>query len=115
MNNLGGRPLGWRILVKLDPVEEVTKGGIIIPETEGRGRARTTGTLVAVGKFAWRDKDGNYKPWARVGNKVLFSKYDGKLIKLPADPDNDYMVLNDDDIQFAFDSEVKEHELPEEV
>ena len=54
-NRSGVTPVGYRVLVKPDVLEQKTKGGIIIAETirEGQDRAQTTGTLVAVGPDAW--------------------------------------------------------------
>lgn len=90
-------PCGHRVLVKPDPIEEVSKGGIVIAtkvnEQQLKG-ATTTGTIVAVGMNAWKAFDDG-KPWAEVGDRVSYAKYGGKVIK---DEDQDLVILNDEDI-----------------
>lgn len=49
-------PLGDRVVVKPELVEEITKGGIIIPDTVGQAsQAPTTGTIIAVGPGRYAD------------------------------------------------------------
>lgn len=90
-------PCGHRVLVKPDPIEEVSKGGIVIAtkvnEQQLKG-ATTTGTIVAVGMNAWKAFDDG-EPWASVGDRVSYAKYGGKVIK---DEDQDLVILNDEDI-----------------
>lgn len=91
-------PAGYRILVKPDPIEEVSKGGIHIVVTE-RERvmekaAQIYGTLVAVGPTAWKEQG---TPWAKVGDRVAYSRYGGKFIKDP-ETGEEFVLLNDEDI-----------------
>lgn len=112
--NLSIVPLGHRLLVELEEVEEVSKGGILIPESRERNATRTIGTIVAIGPNCWKAFDDG-TPWAAIGDKVIFSKYDGKRIKDPDHPERDYQVLNDDDIQVKYvGQEINEHEIPDE-
>ena len=95
LNGSGIWPVGYRVLVKPDPIEETTKGGIIIAETirDAHGQAQTTGTLVAAGPDAWREFLGK---WAKVGDKVVYAKYGGLVI---AGLDGaEYRLLNDEQI-----------------
>lgn len=89
-------PAGHRVLVKPDPVEEVSKGGIIIQHSN-KGRveeAQVTGTIVEVGPQAWKDfSDGT--PWAKVGDRVLFAKFGGYPIEIKGEQ---HRVMNDEDI-----------------
>lgn len=75
-NTSGIMPLGYRVLVRPDAIEEKTKGGILIPEPERDkfDRAQQTGTLVAIGEFAWRDYLAR---WAKPGDRVVFARYGG--------------------------------------
>lgn len=113
MSNLSIEPLGHRLLLELEPVEEVTKGGILIPETRERNASRTIGTIVAIGPNCWKAFDDG-APWAEIGDVVIVSKYDGKRIKDPDHPEKDYLVVNDDDIQVKYTKATTDLEQPEE-
>jgi len=52
------------------------------------------GTVVRIGVNAWKAFDDG-TPWAHVGDKVVFRKYAGEVIK---DGDVEYRVVNDEDI-----------------
>lgn len=89
-------PVGHRVLVKPFEVETVTESGIQIVLNEDREfAAQEYGTIVAVGPTAWKDFGG--EPWANVGDKVIYSKYGGKIVKMPNDPTK-YVILNDEDV-----------------
>lgn len=89
-------PAGHRILVLPDPVEEVTKSGIILAQQSlDKEKASTvTGTIVEVGMNAWKAFDGGM-PWANVGDRIYFKQYAGFIVKKNG---NEYRVLNDDDV-----------------
>ena len=91
-------PAGHRVLVKVDEVEKVTKGGIIITDTiaDRKQEAGIYGTVVAVGPTAWKAFDDGI-PWAAVGDKVAFAKYGGFIIEDPNTGDH-YRLLNDEDV-----------------
>lgn len=87
------RPLGSRILVKRIEEENVTKGGIIIPDT-AREKPRE-GKIVAAGPGK-KDEKGNRIPMdVAAGDTVLFSKYAGNEIKIDG---VEYVIMNEDDI-----------------
>lgn len=92
-------PAGYRVLVKADPIEEESEGGIILITNERdkllEKAAQTYGTLVLIGESAWHDSPTG--PWAEVGDRVAYSKHGGKFIKDP-DTDEEYVLLNDEDI-----------------
>lgn len=89
-------PSGHRVLVLPDVVEEKTAGGIILSAVtkERDQQATMRGTVVVVGKNAWKAFDDG-SPWAKEGDRVIFRKYAGEVIK---DGDKEYRVINDDDI-----------------
>ena len=67
------KPLGERVLVKMEESESKTSGGIYIPQT---AQEKTQmGKVVAVGD----DKDVIK---VKVGQKVLYDKYAGTTIKV---------------------------------
>ncbi len=86
-------PTEDRVLIKRLEEEEVTKGGIIIPDTAKEKPARGTIVAVGPGKF---DKNGQRIPMTvKVGQTVLFGKYAGNDIKVD---DEDHLVVREDDI-----------------
>lgn len=89
-------PLGYRILIEPEDLEEKTEGGIVIPDTirDKERLATQTGKVVAVGKQAWSEDE---QAWAEVGDRVMFGKYAQKRIKDP-DTDKEYVLVNDQDL-----------------
>jgi co-chaperonin GroES (HSP10) len=106
--------VGHRVMVKLDPIvdEEVTAGGIVIPQQESKKRlevAAEKGTVMQVGPMAWKNEALGYgtdswEPWCKPGDRVLYSKYAGKVVEDPEDGEK-YMMLNDVDIQAKIEKE----------
>jgi co-chaperonin GroES (HSP10) len=77
-NPSGIRPVDLRVLVKPDPVEEKTAGGIIYADTtkEQKKYAGTKARLVAVGCNAFKEwGDEALKP--QPGDRVHFAQYSG--------------------------------------
>lgn len=107
-NTSGYYPAGYRVLVRPDPIDKRTKGGILLPETarDDHGRAQTLGTLVALGPFAW---DRYPRHWAKPGDRVLFAKYGG--LHLRGTDGADYRMLNDEQITAVVDPGVKISDL----
>jgi chaperonin GroES len=87
------RPLNDRILVKRLEEEEMTKGGIIIPDSAKEKPAE--GEVIAVGKGKINDKGDRIKMDVKVGDRVLFSKYGGTDVKLDG---VDHLIMREDDI-----------------
>jgi len=87
------RPLNDRLLVKRLAEEEVTKGGIIIPDSAKEKPAE--GEIIAVGPGRLNDKGARVAIDLKVGDKVLFSKYGGTEVKLAGE---DYLIMREDDI-----------------
>jgi chaperonin GroES len=74
------KPLGNRVVVEPLEQEEVTAGGIVLPETAKEKPQK--GTVLAVGPGE-RDEDGKRIPLdVKEGDTVLFAKYSGTEIKL---------------------------------
>jgi chaperonin GroES len=87
------RPLNDRILVKRLEEEEVTKGGIIIPDSAKEKPAE--GEVIAVGKGKINDKGDRIKLDLKAGDRVLFSKYGGTDVKIDG---VDHLIMREDDI-----------------
>ncbi len=87
------RPLGERVVVKPLPSEEVTKGGIVLPDTAKEKPQE--GEVVAVGSGRLLDNGTRVAVDLKVGDKVLFSKYAGNEVKI----DNvEYLIMREADI-----------------
>lgn len=101
-NPSGIEPVDMRVLVKPDPVEEKTKGGILLAETtqEKQKYAGTKATLIAKGPNAFRDwgltDDGEPRNGIQPGSRVHFAQYSGARIK--GEDGEDYVIMNDADI-----------------
>lgn len=91
-------PVGYFLLVEPKPIETTTESGIIIADVTLKQERLATdiGTLIKIGPIAWNGfADG--KPWATVGDKVLYAKYAGKRIVDPK-TDKEYVLINDNDV-----------------
>ena|SRR5438552_9856160 len=87
------QPLGDRLIVEVLEEEEVTVGGIVLPDTAKEKPQR--GKVLAVGPGA-RDENGQHVPMdAAEGDEVIFSKYGGTEIKLGAD---EVLILRESDV-----------------
>ncbi len=87
------KPLGDRIVVKPTPREEMTKSGIVLPDT-AKERPQE-GTVLSVGPGRTLD-DGKREPMeVTAGQKVLFQKYAGTEFKLD---EEDLLILSQKDI-----------------
>ena len=74
------KPLGNRVVVEPEEQEEMTSGGIVLPETAKEKPQK--GKILATGPGE-RDDDGKRIPLdVKEGDIVLFAKYSGTEIKL---------------------------------
>ena len=87
------RPLNDRLLVKRMQEEEMTAGGIIIPDSAKEKPAE--GEVVAVGPGKVADNGERVALQVKAGDIVLFSKYGGTDVKLDGE---DYLIMREDDI-----------------
>jgi chaperonin GroES len=82
------KPLADRVVVEPAPAEEMTPGGIIIPDTAKEKPQK--GTVVAVGPGK-KDEPTTVK----VGDKVLYGKYAGTEINIDG---KEYLIMRESDI-----------------
>jgi chaperonin GroES len=74
------KPLGDRVVVEPIEQEEVTAGGIVLPETAKEKPQQ--GNVMAAGPGA-RDEDGKHIQMdVKVGDRVLYAKYAGTEFKM---------------------------------
>jgi len=87
------QPLGDRVVVKPTPREEMTKSGIVLPDTAKEKPQE--GSIVAVGPGRILD-DGKREPMdVKVGQKVLYGKYAGTEFKVD---DVELLIVSQKDI-----------------
>jgi len=74
------KPLGNRVVIEPMEEEEITSGGIVLPETAKEKPQKGTVTAVGPGE---RDDDGKrIEMDVKEGDTVLFAKYAGTEIKV---------------------------------
>ncbi len=74
------KPLGNRVVIEPMEEEEITSGGIVLPETAKEKPQKGTVTAVGPGE---RDDDGKrIEMDVKKGDTVLFAKYAGTEIKV---------------------------------
>jgi chaperonin GroES len=87
------KPLGGRVIVEPIEQEEMTAGGIILPETAKEKPQE--GKILAAGPGD-RDEDGERIPMeVQVGDKVLYAKYSGTEVKVEG---KKLLILRESDI-----------------
>ena len=86
-------PLGDRVVVKPSTKEEVTKGGIVIPDTAKEKPQE--GEVMAVGPGKMTEEGKRIPPDVKVGDIVIYAKYGGTEIK---EGDEDLIILRESDI-----------------
>ena len=92
------RPLYDRILVKRIEEQNKTAGGLFIPDSAKEKPQEALVVAVGNGKLI---EDGSLRKLeVKAGDKVLFSKYSGKEIKIDG---TEHLILREDDILAVID------------
>ena len=87
------RPLDDRVVLKVLDAEEMSAGGILLPDTAKEKPQRGKVTAVGEGKLL---KDGKRtKPDVKKGDIVLFGKYSGSDVQIDGD---EYKILRENEI-----------------
>lgn len=87
------KPLADRIIIEVLEAEEVTKGGIVLPDTAKEKPQQ--GKVIAVGKGRTADDGKVIAPEVKVGDVVLYGKYSGTELKVD---ERNLLVLKEEDI-----------------
>ncbi len=87
------KPLNDRVLVKRIEETQVTKGGIVIPDTAKEKPIE--GRVIAVGPGKMSDAGKRMSLQAKEGDRILFGKYSGAEIKVEGE---EYLMMREDDI-----------------
>lgn len=91
------QPLGDRVVVKPLEEEEVSKGGIILPDTARERPQR--GEIIAVGPGRLDEDGKRIALEVKKGDKVIFAKYAGTEIK---EDEEELLILRESDILAKF-------------
>ncbi len=87
------KPLHDRLIVRPAKPEEVTKGGIILPDTAKEKPVQGEVLACGPGKY---DESGKLTPiGVKVGDKVLYGKYSGTEISLDGE---DVLIMRESDV-----------------
>jgi chaperonin GroES len=87
------QPLGERVLVKPLAKEEISRGGIVLPETAKEKPQE--GEVIAAGAGKRNEKGEHVPMEVKVGDIVLYAKYGGTEVKLEGE---EYIILRESDI-----------------
>lgn len=87
-------PLFDKVIVKSLAADEMTKSGILLPDTAEKERPEK-GEVVAVGPGKRMDNGQLIAPSVKVGDKVVFRKYAPDELKIDGE---DYLVISESDI-----------------
>ena len=87
------RPLGDRVVIEPTPREEMTKSGIVLPDTAKEKPQE--GKVLAVGPGRILDDGKREAVDVKVGDKVLYAKYAGTEFKVD---ENELLIVSQKDI-----------------
>ena len=87
------RPLGEKVLIRRLEAEEMTRGGIVLPETAKEKPQK--GTVMGVGDGKLLDDGSRAKFQVSKGDKVIFASYAGTEIKVSG---GEYLLMDESDI-----------------
>ena len=86
-------PLGDRVVIKPTPKEDVSKGGIVLPDTAKEKPQE--GKIIAVGPGRLTEDGKRIAMEVKKGDKVIYSKYAGTEFKLD---DEEVVIMREGDI-----------------
>ena len=86
-------PLGDRVVIKPSPKEEVSRGGIVLPDTVKEKPQE--GEIIAAGAGKLTDEGKRLPMEVKVGDLVIYSKYAGTEFK---DKDVELVIMRESDI-----------------
>lgn len=93
MAKLNIRPLGDKVIVKRVDAEEMTAGGIVLPDSAKEKPKR--GIILATGNGRLLDDGTRSEMQVKKNDEVIFTSYAGTEIKVDGD---EYMIMDESDI-----------------
>ena len=86
-------PIGSRVLVSPDKVDEKTTGGLILPPTSTEDQKPETGVIVKLGEGKVKGKQMEFN--VKVGDRVYFKKYSPDELEIDGEK---FLLLDAGDI-----------------
>ncbi len=87
------QPLGDKVVVERDESEDVTAGGIVLPDSAKDKPSR--GTIVAIGTGKLLDDGTRGKMQVKKGDRILFTSYAPETIEID---EQEYLLMSESDI-----------------
>ncbi len=87
------KPLADKILVKRLEAQEVTKGGIVLPDSAKEKPKE--GRVIEVGPGKITDDGNRSAMQVKKGSHILFTSYAGTEIKVDGE---DFLIMSEDDV-----------------
>ena len=88
------KPLHDNVIVKPIAEDEITKAGIVLPDTVDKEKPEK-GEVIAIGPGKLLDNGQRSQMSVEVGNKVMFKKYSPDEVKVDGE---EYLVISESDI-----------------
>lgn len=93
---ISARPISDRIVVKRDKADDVTAGGIVLPENSKD--KPTQGTVVAVGRGRMLPDGTVAEMEIQEGDSVMFGAYKGSEVEID---DEKFVVMHESDVMLV--------------
>ena len=87
------KPLSDRVVVEPAPAEDMSSGGIILPDTAQETPQQ--GTIVAAGPGKVSDSGKTVAMEVKKGDRILYGKYSGTEFSFEG---TDYLIMRESDI-----------------
>ena len=87
------KPLGDKILVKRLEAQEITKGGIVLPDSAKEKPKE--GKVIDVGPGKVADDGSRSQMQLKKGDRILFTSYAGTEIKIDGE---EFLIMSEDDV-----------------
>jgi chaperonin GroES len=88
------KPLNDKVIVKGLTAKEVTKAGIVLPDTAEKEKPEK-GEVLAVGPGKMLENGQRSQMSVKVGDKILFKKYGPDEVKIDKE---EFLVVSEEDI-----------------
>jgi co-chaperonin GroES (HSP10) len=90
-------PVGYRMLIKMWKMSEMTDGGIALSEQtlETSEMTSVVGYVVKMGDMCYKDKEKFLTPWCKEGQFIVIGRYAGARFKTKF---GEHRIINDDEI-----------------
>ncbi len=99
MAKLGIRPLGDKVIIKRTEAEDITAGGIVLPDSAKEKPKR--GLIKAIGDGKLLDSGERSQLQVKKNDEVLFTSYAGTEVKVG---NEEYIIMDESDILAILDS-----------